>query len=193
MSDLVQNCNIIASDSIPESCGSDNLSFPRLFVIWAANTVISAAGATPTAAEVQTLLSAALGCTSGRFSNGVKIPAETTVLSGADTIDGLDDVVKEVEGISGNLRTMDNTVLQMWAQNNLNNQRAQLGWVDDNGRWHGGVTGYSIPFYTPAWEHAGEGSSAAIPFIFKWKRNPLKYVPYSDVDLGYLDLTNLAS
>jgi hypothetical protein len=188
--DLVQTCNNIVTASRPEGCGRDRIEFPRLAVVWAANTSIAAVGENPTPTEVQAAITAGLAFVIS-FSNGVLAPETKIEIAGTDTESGLPEVAKATQSITGNIRNINNKVRQMIAQMNLNMQVAQFAWIGDEGRWHGGKAGFKTPFYIGDIEHGGDGSQVAIAISFTWKKDFYSFTNYSAVDADYLTLNNL--
>lgn len=190
---LTKECGKLAIDKNPINC-ADKLSFPRTVFFGAPGATIVAVGPVPTAAEVQAAIDLGVIMTTGRITNGQKPASEMATLTGADTEDGLDKVVREVESITGSIRRLNVAFLQALQQNNLNmNQRFQIWYVDDNGYFMGGTKGFLGSLYFPAINHGGQGQDAQVPLSVKWVRNHMEAMVYNEVpDIAYLDLTNFS-
>lgn len=190
MSDLVKTCGEINAKSINTGCSDSNKpGYPKWLLYGAQGSTITAVGEIPTPAEVQTFLDANDGVIIP-VTNGAWIAPEVQTESGADTFDGLEEVNREDNGLTGNFKLVTNATLEMFAQNNLNNQRAQLWVIDDKNQFHGGVNGFSIPFYIGNYQHTGYGSKAFIALSHKWERDIDAYVEFSAPDNSYATLVN---
>jgi hypothetical protein len=192
MADLIQSCGTIVTTPINAGCGKDKISYPRMFVVWAYGTTLTAVGENPTPAEIQTSINNGLSFVM-RFSNGVLTPENRTEIAGTDTESGLPEIDQVTQSITGNVRNINNNTRKMFAQLNLNLQQVQMGWIADNGRFHGGKAGFACPFYMGDIEHAGDGSQVAIPFTLTWKKEFYSFTNYSGIDTDYLALNNLAN
>ncbi len=190
---LTKQCGELAIERNPVNC-ADDLSFPRAIFFGPPKTVIQSTGDIPTATEVQAAIDAGHIMTTGRITNGVKIPAEMDTISGADTEDGMETIVREITGITGSIRRLNANFLRAFSQNNLNmNQRFQIWYTDDNGYFFGGKNGYLGSLYFPSYDHGGQGQKAQVPLNVKWVRNQMQSEVYNAVpDIAYLDLMNFS-
>jgi len=187
---LTKTCNNVATTKVSYACSTDTMvGYPKRFIYGAQGESITAVGTTPTPAEVQTFLNSKKGFTF-EVTNGAFTPPELQTITGADTIDGLDEVTQENIGVSGKLKVVNNSVIEMLTKNNLNNSRMQLWIVDSNNQLHGGVKGFSIPYYIQNFEHSGWGSKAEINIAHKWERKEDIFTPVSTPDADYLTLKN---
>ena len=186
MSDITKVCNNLNAFCSSADC-NDGIEFGFPKKIMLGKQAITAVGDTPTPAEVQTFIDAGHGVIFD-VTNGVKLPSEVTTKTGADTYSNVDEVTQEMEGISFKIKKITNAVALAIKKNNLNFGTMRLFWVDSNNRWHGGVTGFTVPNYIKAWEHAGFGENAEIPVEFKWITDMYSYTEVSDVNTDYADL-----
>jgi hypothetical protein len=190
MSTLIQDCGSIVTAQLVQGCGRDKIEFPRMVVVWNDGVTLTAVGENPTPAELQTAINNGIAFVL-RFSNGVLNAPEKIEIAGTDTESGLPEVAKENQSLTGTLRNINNKIRKMLAQMNLNMQIARFGWIGDEGRWHGGTTGYKVPFYVGEFYHAGDGNQLAVDLKFDWKRDFYTFTNYSAQDGDYLTLNNL--
>jgi hypothetical protein len=191
--ELTKNCYIIIRENISLGCSDETRpGYPRYLIFGATDTTPVIAGTVPTAAEMQTYLN-----TGKAFiipvSNGTFKAPELQTITGADVEDGLTEVTKEINGATANFKRITDKVLEMFQQNNLNNDRARLWIVDDSNILHGGATGFIVPFYMPSFQHDGFGQRAMITVDLNWEKKPKTYVPLSSPNEAYSSLVNYIS
>jgi hypothetical protein len=124
---------------------------------------------------------------------GKFITPDIQQVTGADTFDGLDEILREDNGITSTFQKIDNNILKMFQQNSLNNTRMQLFIVDSEGQWHGGIKGFTISFYIKNFSHDGYGANPKIEMNFKWQKKLTVFNDISEPDENYFELTNYIS
>jgi len=190
--DLIKTCGDMTATTISTGCTTDaKVGYPVFAIYGAKGDEITAVGDIPTPAEVQNYLNLGTSFIIP-LTNGTWIEPEKDELTGADT-NGQTIVTEERNGITGSFRQVNNSTLEMFAQNNLNNQEAQLWVIDSNNLFHGAKKGFYIPFYISNFSHAGHGQSALIAISNKWKRKETVFNPISVVDTAYSELVNYIS
>jgi len=175
--------------SFPNSCTQTDFGFPKMVIVAAVGTDISPAGDVPTVAEFQDAIS-----TGGSdvivindIANGQKLAGERQEIGDADTSDNLPFVISEREGIQGNLKTFNLTILNDLEALNCH-KRLRVWYVTNKNFCFGGTRGYLASNYIGDWVHDGFGNRSYIPIEFKWMREDATTgAAYED---GYLDLTN---
>lgn len=193
MGTLIKNCNEIVRKDITTGCNvQSKIGYPKWFLFGKNGDTITSLLEIPTPAEVQTYLNLGTSFIIP-ITNGVFVAPELQSETGADTFDGLTDITREDNGIDANFKILTNDILEMIAQNNLNNTRMQLWIVDNNNKLHGGKIGFQIPFYIPNFQHAGFGANSLISMSLRWERKIDMYVPISEPNVAYGTLTNYIS
>ena len=178
----------VTMNSFPSVCSHTDFGFPKLVIL--ASTSFSAPWTgSPTVAELQAVI--ATGGSDviviNNIANGQKLAGEQQVISDTDTPDNLPEVISEREGISGNIKWFNGTVLADLEVLNCH-KRLRMWYVTSNGYLFGGEDGYLCSNYFGDWVHDGFGNKAMIPFEFRWMREAITSDPTLDTD--YLDLTN---
>lgn len=179
----------VSMSSFPGDCLQVDFGFPKLVILCAPSTNIAPSGVVPSVAEFQAAIS-----TGGSdvvvindISNGQKLEGEVQEISGADTADNLPEVISSMEGISGNLKRFNLTVLNDLEALNCH-KRLRVWYVTNKGWCFGGKRGYLSANYFKDWAHGGFGGRSYIPFEYKWMREEETTGAAQDMD--YLDLTN---
>ena len=175
--------------AFPTGCTQVDFGFPKMVILCAPATNISPAGTVPTVAEFQAVIA-----TGGSdvvvindIANGVKLPGEKQEITGAETADNLPETISEMEGITGNLKRFNATILADLEALNCH-KRLRVWYITNKGWCFGGTRGYISSNYVSDWAHDGFGGRSYIPLEFKWMRED--YTTACSQDLDYLDLTN---
>jgi hypothetical protein len=189
MSDIVCDCDDELSMD-QWACKATDYGFPTMLGIMRPDGTLTMAGATPTVAEFQTAL-AASGANKmiliESFTNGQRTEADRTEESGADTPDGLTNVVSLRMKIVGKIKQLsERTCADLLSLNCF--PRVKM-WVITSKGYCFGATGYRTSnFFTPLIMD-GFGQAGHIPVNQVYEHNLNKTDP-SSFDLGFLDLRN---
>jgi hypothetical protein len=123
----------------------------------------------------------------GPITNGMRTEADRQTESGADTIDGLENIIQVQHQIEGRLKFLDETVREDLAKLNCND-RLQMWYVTSTGYLFGDTTGYNVPNFITGLIQEGYGKKSYIPinyrFIVTEKTDP------ATLDLDFLTLVN---
>lgn len=178
----------VSMSSFPTSCLQTDFGFPKMAIIGAVGVDFGFSG-TPAVSDFQAAIS-----TGGSdmivindIANGAKIAGERQEISDADTSDNLPETISEREGITGNLKRFNSTILNDLEALNCHN-RVRLWYVTNKGYLFGGTLGYLASNYFGDWVHDGFGNRSYIPLSFMWMRESKTTDTAQDDD--YLTLTN---
>lgn len=189
--------------TITETCESDlelnafpcdgevvDLGHPVMIVLQKLSGSLVQVGENPTVSEVQTGL-AASGADKliviEEITNGQLIEASRQETSGADTADGLKEVLSINMKVTGKIKRFSTGVLQDLAK--LNREKRLRAWIiTSTGYWIGGA-GFKVSnfFTTPILE--GYGVKGYVPVDFEYVVNKKKTFEYAQDD-AYLNLVN---
>lgn len=181
----------ISMSSFPTSCTQTDFGFPKMVILARSDYEMTTAGSdvVPTVATFEAAIS-----TGGSdvivindISNGVKLAGERQEISDADTADNLPEVISEREGIQGNLKRFNSTILNDIEALNCH-KRVRLWYVTNKGYCFGGKLGFLASNYFGDWVHDGFGNRSYIPLEFRWMREDATTGTAQDSD--YLNLTN---
>jgi len=193
MEDLIKICDEMVAVNTSLGCSNETFyGYPKLLIVGKKGATITAVGDVPTPAEMQTWLNLGQGF-GVPVSNGIFIEPTLQSREGADTEDGLRDVTREDNGITGMFNRVSDDTIRMFTQNNLNNSRAQLWIVDSNDKLHGAKEGFRIPFYIKNFAHSGYGNNAKVMVEMSWERKVNTFYPTSVSNVDYQDLVNYIS
>ena len=178
----------IDGTAIPTDCASLDFGFPAMVILAAPDTVFSFASdhLVPSVSEFTTAGSDIFIISD--IANGVKMAPELQTITGADTPDNLDEVISEMDGISGNIVRFNTSTYGDLERLNCF-KRLRMWYVTNKGYCFGGLTGYLVKNYIADWVHEGYGNRSKFPFEFKWFKDRTATTGTA-VDLTYLDLTN---
>lgn len=174
--------------AIPNDCNSVDFGFPSMVILAAPDTVFSFASdqLVPSVSEFTTAGSDIFILSD--IANGVKMAPELQTITGADTPDNLDEVISEMDGISGNIVRFNTDIYNDLEKLNCY-KRLRMWYVTNKGYCFGGLTGFLIKNYIADWIHEGYGNRSKFPFEFKWFKTPATTTGTAK-DITYLDLTN---
>jgi hypothetical protein len=174
--------------AIPTDCASVDFGFPSMVILAAPDTTFSFSSdnLVPTVAEFTTAGSDIFIISD--IANGVKMAPEIQSISAADTPDNLEEVISEMDGISGNIVRFNTDIYNDLEKLNCY-KRLRMWYVTNKGYCFGGLTGYLIKNYIPDWTHDGYGNRSKFPFEFRWFKTPATTTGTAQ-DMAYLDLTN---
>ncbi len=199
MADLTCTCGCaegLMVSSIPDDCNSIDFGYPYLIAIQNkdANNVTnnSFAGASPTVGELEALalLTNQLHVSFiGPFTNGQKTEKSRETQSGADTIDGLENVISQTIAITGKLKYLDETVICDLADLNCYT-RVRIWYITSKGYIFGGTTGFIVPNFFSEWLHEGFGNVSHVPIAFEYKVDRTHTYCATNQDDDYLTLSN---
>ncbi|MDD4813735.1 MAG: hypothetical protein PHE46_11050 [Bacteroidales bacterium] len=175
--------------AFPDSCGRVDFGFPKLIIL-ALKDSVTCTGSdylVPSVSDFQSAIGSDCIIIND-LANGVKIPEEVEEIGPADTADNLPEYVNAREGITGNLKNINLEILNALEKLNCHS-RLQMWYVTNKGWCFGGREGYTIPWYSRDWEHAGYGpNKSMIPISCTWVRKP--ETTGADQDYDYLELVN---
>ena len=193
MGTLTCDCTVgtpIELAAFPNSCGAENYGFPyKLLVMKTDGSFTSCSGDSPNLANIQ---AAQLESDEnkllviGPITNGQRTEADRETEEGADTTDGLVNVISQSIQITGKLKFLDETIREDLEGLNCY-ERLRLWVVTDTGWLFGGCTGYSVANFISGLLHDGYGTRAYVPIDYKFKapgHDPATF------DIEYLDLVN---
>lgn len=191
--DLTFDCaNELDMSQFP--CIATDYGYPQKLLLMHPNGTLTVSGETPTLAEIQTGIAA-----SGdnklivieQFTNGQRIEADRAEESGADTADGLTDVVSINMAITGKIKRLNEYVRKHLAE--LNGFRRAKCWVITNkGYVFGGSEGYKVSLFFPPTLLEGFGVAANVPFRLVYAHN-LNATDPAGQDDGFLTVENTAT
>jgi len=180
--------NPVLSYNAATSCKENIIKVPYA-VFFSADTIASV-GENPSVAEFQAVLDAGTGIFMP-IVEGVFIAPETTPLSAEKTFSGVEEIIKETNGITGTIVHLSNQSLKSMQQNTLNYATMYMWVISRDGRVIvGGKNGKVVPNYITSFQ-ADFVEGGKIPVTFKWERTLSIFDVISDVDLDYKTLTNL--
>ena len=191
--DLVCTCVVgtpIEMAAFPDSCGAENYGYPyKLLIMKRDGAFTGCTGDAPNLANIQ---AAQLESDEnkilvlGPITNGQRVESEREEETGADTIDGMTNVISQTIQITGKLKFLDETIRE--DLENLNcYERLRLWIVTSTGWLFGACEGYNVANFISGLLHDGYGTRAYIPLDYKFKapgHDPANY------DADYLDLVN---
>jgi len=175
MSDLVCDCNCdldLDMDRFPNSCGAINYGHPKLLLFQKPEGELTlCTGDAPILAHIQAALTV-VGDNHmillGPITNGVRVESERQEESGADTIDGMTDVISQTIQITGKLKFLDEAVRT--DLENLNCYDRLSMWIITTTGWiFGGCDGYNVANFISTLLMEGFGTRAHIPLDYKFQ------------------------
>jgi len=190
---LTKTCGEITRENMGSLCNSKTKAgYPKFIMYASQNESIPTSGDLPTATEVQTFLDTGKAVIIPVATGAFKKPALQTI-EGAETETELLEVTREDNGLTAKFKRVYTNFIQMFAQNNLNNQVAQMWVIDSNDQLHGGKNGFTIPLYIERFQHAGFGQDAFVDIDHNWEVDPDIYIPWTNPDVAFKSLTNYIS
>lgn len=168
MGNLTCTCaSDIHMSAFPNNCGANDYGYPKLLLFCKAS---GADLATATYAAVSARVGIA-GANNiivvGPMTNGMRSEADRQTESGADTIDGLENIISVQHQIDGRLKFLDETIRQDLAQLNCND-RLKMWYVTSTGWFFGDVAGYDVPNFITGLIQEGYGKKSYIPVNYRW-------------------------
>ena len=191
--DLVCTCVVatpIEMAAFPDSCGAENYGYPfKLLIMKRDGAFTGCTGDAPNLANIQAAQAESDEnklLVLGPITNGQRVESEREEETGADTIDGMTNVISQTIQITGKLKFLDETIRE--DLENLNcYERLRLWIVTSTGWLFGACEGYNVANFISGLLHDGYGTRAYIPLDYKFKapgHDPATY------DADYLDLVN---
>ncbi len=176
--------------AFPNNCGAENYGYPFKILLMQVDGEFT--GCTGDAPNLANILAAQLEIDEnnlivlGPITNGQRTESDRETEEGADTTDGLVNVISQSIQITGKLKFLDETIREDLEDLNCF-ERLRMWIVTDTGWLFGGCLGYSVANFLSGLLHDGYGTRAFIPLDYKFKapgHDPATY------DVGYLDLVN---
>ena len=191
--DLVCDCTVgtpIAMAAFPNNCGSEDYGYPYLLLFMKREGALTACtGDAPNLANFQAAqieLDENKLIVVGAMTNGTRVESEREEETGADTVDGMTNVISQTIQITGKLKFLDETIREDLEQ--LNCQERLRMWIISNTGWiFGACEGYNVANFISALLHDGYGTRAYIPIDYKFKAPGHDPANYDD---DYLTLVN---
>jgi len=193
MSDLICDCLLgtpIEMAAFPNNCGAEDYGHPFLLLFMKPEGTLSGcSGDGPTVAEItaaQALADENRIIVLGPITNGVRAESERQEETGADTIDGMTNVISQTIQITGKLKFLDEETREDLEQLNCYD-RLHMWMITDTGWLFGSCEGYNVANFISALLMDGFGTRAYIPLDYKFKapgHDPAIY------DSGYTTLVN---
>lgn len=124
----------------------------------------------------------------GPVTNGQRAEADRQTESGADTIDGMENIIQVQHEITGRLKFLDEDIRgDLLALNCYD--RLQMWYVTSTDWLFGGADGYSVPNFITGLIQEGYGKKSYIPISYRWivfeQTDPAAY------EDGFTDLVNI--
>jgi len=164
----VYNCTDALLDPNVPNCTTDYGERIVAFAVMKVGGTFTVAGSdNPTAAEFQTAINAGQLTFYTGISNGHKVEAGATTLSGDDTITGGEETYDRVDRFEGKLKLLDETVKRAAEQLDRKSQ-IRLWIFTDKQYVYGGKTGYLSAPSLGTVKHEGKGQPPYIPVKFDW-------------------------
>lgn len=175
-------------------CSATKYGFPNKLIFQKPGGSLTVAGETPTLAEIQTGL-ADTGDDKliliEAFTNGQRTESSRIEETGADTADGLTDVVALFMKIDGKIKLVNEYVLKHLLELNCFS-RLKMWVVTDQGYIFGGTTGYRTSVFFPPLIMEGYGVADYVPVSLVYQHDLTKTDPAGQDD-GFLTLVNTAT
>lgn len=187
MSTITCSCaSDLVMHAFPNNCGQIDYGYPKLLLFMKpegtapALTVAGFTAAIASAGNNHVIVV-------GPITNGQRSEADRQTESGADTIDGMENVIQCQHEISGRLKFLDEDIRADLL--NLNcYDRLQMWYVTSTDYIFGGTTGYNVPNFITGLIQEGYGKKSYIPISYRWivdnQTDPATY------EAGFLDLVN---
>jgi len=191
MGSLVCNCaGYINMAAFPDDCGTENYGFPYLLLFMKRDgALVGCTGDAPNLANIQAGQAEVDDdklIVVGPITNGIRAESEKEEETGADTIDGMTNVISQTTQITGKLKFLDETIREDLEDLNCYT-RLRMWIVTSTGWLFGGCDGYNVANFISGLMHDGYGTRAFVPMDYKFKtpgHDPATY------DENYLDLVN---
>ena len=176
MNDLVCICaDPISMTRFPNNCGSENYGHPYLLLFMKPEgnfTYCSGDGPGPTPEDFQAAIAAPLDNNTiivlGPITNGIRAESERQEETGADTIDGMTNVISQTIQITGKLKFLDEDIREDLEDFNCYD-RLRMWMITDTGWLFGGCEGYSVANFISALLMDGFGTRSYIPLDYKFR------------------------
>lgn len=198
MADLVCTCACAEElfiGAIPDDCGAIDYGYPYLFLLQNpdADNVGNASffGAVPTVNEMEALMlltNQLHVSVLGPITNGKKTESGRESESGADTIDGLENVLSQTIKIEGKFKLLSDTILAELTALNCRT-RVRFWYITSKGYLFMGA-GVTVPAFFSEWLHEGFGTRSYVPIDFQYKVDRTKDYSATAQDDDYLTLAN---
>lgn len=191
MSEIVCDCaGELEMSAAP--CKGVDYGYPVAVVLKNIRGTLTVAGESPTLAEIQSGIEASgvdrLIVVRG-ITNGQLVEANRQEETGADTADGLTDVVSINYALTGNIKLLDEVNRKHFAELNCNSRA--YGWVITNkGYIRGGKNGNLFSIFFPPMLQEGFGVKSRIPINLEYVHNLNATDPMTQDD-GFVLLDNL--
>ncbi len=190
MSDILCDCaDELLMNKFP--CKAIDYGFPQMIILRDPNGVLAVAGETPTLAEIQAGIAAALPdklILLEEITNGQRTESSREEETGADTADGLTNTFGLNMVVTGRVKLIDEGVRDDLARLNCLS-RLTMWFVTNKGFIFGGKTGFKIANFIPQMIMEGFGVRGYYPINFVYVANLLAEDPAGQ-DNGFLDLVN---
>jgi hypothetical protein len=193
MSDLICDCTVgtpLVMGDFPNNCGAEDYGYPYLLLFMKPEGVIT--GCTGGVVGVGMIQAAQAEADQDRIivvgpiTNGQRIESERATEDGADTIDGMTNVISQTLNLTGKLKFLDEAIRDDLEGLNCYD-RLKMWIITSTGWLFGGCEGYLVANFISGLIQEGYGTRPYIPLDYKFK------VPGHDPavqDDDYLTLTN---
>jgi len=158
-------------DRFPKNCGAINYGHPLLLLFQKPEgTLAGCSGDAPILGNFQDALTAVGDdhmILLGPITNGVRAESERQEESGADTVDGMTDVISQTIQITGKLKFLDEAVRADLEDLNCYDRLSM--WIITTTGWiFGGCDGYNVANFVSTLLMDGFGTRAYIPLDYKF-------------------------
>ncbi len=184
--DLVCDCTVatpIAMAAFPNNCGAEDYGFPFLLLFMKRDgTLTNCTGDAPNLANIQAAQAEVDEnklIVIGPVTNGQRAESEREEETGADTIDGMVNVISQTIQIMGKLKFLDETIREDLEDLNCH-ERLRMWIVTSTGWLFGACEGYNVANFISALLHDGYGTRAYVPMDYKFKNKGHDPANYDD-------------
>jgi len=191
--DLVCDCTVatpIAMAAFPNNCGAENYGHPYLLLFMKVDGALTnCTGDAPNLANIQAAQAEAdenRMIVVGPMTNGSRVESEKEEETGADTIDGMTNVISQTLNLTGKLKFLDEEIREDLEDLNCH-ERLRMWIITSTGWLFGACEGYRVANFISGLIQEGYGTRSAIPLDYKFKtpgHDPANY------DINYVDLVN---
>lgn len=175
MSDLICDCNCdldLDMSRFPNSCGAITYGHPKFLLFQKPEgTLAGCSGDAPTVDQIDVALTEEGDnhmILFGPITNGVRVESERQEESGADTTDGMTDVISQTIQITGKLKFLNEEVREDLEDLNCYDRLSM--WIITTTGWiFGGCDGYNVANFISTLLMDGFGTRPYIPLDYKFQ------------------------
>ena len=194
MSDLVCDCVLgtpLVMGAFPNNCGAEDYGYPYLLLFQKPEgTITGCTGGVVGVGMIQDMQAETDEdriIVVGPITNGQRVESERETEDGADTIDGMTNVVSQTLNLTGKLKFLDEEIRDELEGLNCYDRLSM--WIITSTGWlFGGCDGYLVANFISGLIQDGYGTRSHIPLDYKFKVDGHDPAVQDD---DYLTLVNL--